>query len=79
VEGVPVVEAEEGGGEEGLDGVEEGGIAAAEVLFHVVAAEDLEEVGFVDEVEDVLHVLGFIGDVVGALLVPEGICVVLVQ
>jgi hypothetical protein len=42
-------------------------------------AQDLQEVGGTGELEDVLDVLALVGNVFGALLVAEGICIMLVS
>jgi hypothetical protein len=76
---VPGVETQEGGSKEALDGVQEERFCSELVGLLVVLAEDLEKVGGTGELEDVLDVLGLVGNVVGALLVAEGICIMLVS
>jgi hypothetical protein len=76
---VPGVESEEGGSKEALNGVQEERVCSKLVCLLIVVAEDLEKVGCAGELEDVLDVLGLVGNVVGALLVAEGICSMLVS
>ena len=75
----PLVEAQEDGSQEDLDGVQERGVADTPARLPVVATNDLEDVGLVDQVENVLDVLGLVVDVAVAVLVTESICIVLVK
>jgi hypothetical protein len=73
----PVVEAQDGGSEKDLDRVQEGGVVNTPARPPVVAANDLEKICLQNQIVDVLHVLGLMVDVLGALLVGESICTVL--
>lgn len=76
---VPVVEAQEFRGENDLDGVKERSVLGVSTLPPSVKTNDLEKVGLVGQVEDVLNVLGFVVDVDRVLLVAESIYVVLAK
>ena len=76
---VPVVEAEEFRGKDGLDGVQKRGVLGVSTRSPSVKTHDLKKVGFVNQAEDVPHVLGLVVDVGRVLLVAESIYVALVK
>lgn len=73
-----VVKTEESRGKEALDGVQERGMDDGPNAS-IVVADDLEEVDLANEVEDVLQVPRLVGNVIDALLVAKGVCIVLVS
>lgn len=73
----PRVEAQEHGSEEDLDGMKERGVTDAPARLNVVASDVLEKVRLGDKVDDVINVLRFIVEVLGALLVAECVCIML--
>ena len=74
----PRVEAQERGSKEDLNGVQERGVTDTPTRLSIIATNVLEEVGLGNEVDDVMNVLGLVIGVVGALLIAERICIVLV-
>jgi hypothetical protein len=69
----PRVEAQKSGSEKDSDGLQERGVTDAPARPVVVAADVAEDVRLGNEVDEVTNVLGLVVEVLGALLVAEGI------
>lgn len=75
---VPIVDAEELRSEKALDGVQERGRIGVNLSLSDVKTGDLKKVGLVDQILDVLQVLGVVSDITCVLLVAERVYFVLV-